>query len=44
VQPALAAGKPSSPIEYAIYDPDSRMLRGFLAGLKEHLAPAAKAG
>lgn len=31
--------RPSSPIEYAIYDPDSRMLRGFLAGLAVHLAP-----
>jgi methylase of polypeptide subunit release factors len=35
--PPWLPGKPSSSIEYAIYDPDSRMLRGFLAGLKEHL-------
>jgi methylase of polypeptide subunit release factors len=35
--PPWLPGKPSSAIEYAIYDPDSRMLRGFLAGLKEHL-------
>jgi len=35
--PPWLPGKPSSAIEYAIYDPDSRMLRGFLAGLKAHL-------
>jgi methylase of polypeptide subunit release factors len=35
--PPWLPGKPSSAIEYAIYDPDSRMLRGFLAGLREHL-------
>lgn len=29
--------RPSSPIENAVYDPDSRMLRGFLAGLGAHL-------
>jgi hypothetical protein len=31
--------RPSSPIEYAVYDPDSQMLKGFLAGLKDHLTP-----
>jgi methylase of polypeptide subunit release factors len=35
--PPWLPGKPSSAIEYAIYDPDSRMLKGFLTGLKEHL-------
>ena len=35
--PPWLPGKPSSAIEYAIYDPDSRMLRGFLAGLAGHL-------
>jgi methylase of polypeptide subunit release factors len=35
--PPWLPGKPSSSIEYAVYDPDSRMLRGFLAGLKDHL-------
>jgi methylase of polypeptide subunit release factors len=35
--PPWLPGKPSSSIEYAMYDPDSRMLRGFLGGLKEHL-------
>jgi methylase of polypeptide subunit release factors len=35
--PPWLPGKPSSSIEHAIYDPDSRMLRAFLAGLAEHL-------
>lgn len=37
--PPWLPARPSSPIEYAIYDPDSQMLRGFLAGLRAHLAP-----
>jgi SAM-dependent methyltransferase len=37
--PPWLPGKPGSAIEHAIYDPDSRMLRGFLAGLAAHLAP-----
>jgi methylase of polypeptide subunit release factors len=35
--PPWLPGRPSSSIEYAIYDPDSRMLKGFLAGLADHL-------
>jgi methylase of polypeptide subunit release factors len=35
--PPWLPARPSSPIESAIYDPDSRMLRGFLNGLAEHL-------
>ena len=35
--PPWLPGKPSSALEQAIYDPDSRMLRGFLAGLAAHL-------
>lgn len=35
--PPWLPGKPSSAIEYAVYDPDSRMLKGFLAGLTDHL-------
>lgn len=35
--PPWLPGRPSSPIEAAIYDPDSRMLRGFLGKLAEHL-------
>jgi hypothetical protein len=30
-------------MEYGIYDPESRMLRGFLGGLREHLAPGGEA-
>ena len=36
--PPWIPARPSSPLEHGIYDPDSRMLRGFLAGLAEHLA------
>jgi methylase of polypeptide subunit release factors len=35
--PPWLPGKPSSSIEYAIYDPDSRMLKSFLNGLPAHL-------
>ena len=37
--PPWLPAQPTSPIEYAVYDPDSAMLKGFLAGLAEHLAP-----
>ena len=37
--PPWVPAKPSSALEYAVYDPDSRMLKGFLAGLLAHLAP-----
>lgn len=37
--PPWIPARPSSAIEYAIYDPDSRMLHGFLNGLAEHLEP-----
>ena len=40
--PPWLPARPSSPIEYAVYDPDSRMLRGFLAGLADHLEPAGE--
>jgi methylase of polypeptide subunit release factors len=40
--PPWLPARPSSAIEHAVYDPDSRMLRGFLAGLKEHLAPGGE--
>lgn len=36
--PPWVPARPSSPIEYAVYDPESQMLRGFLAGLKDHLS------
>ncbi|HYM43208.1 MAG TPA: class I SAM-dependent methyltransferase, partial [Steroidobacteraceae bacterium] len=35
--PPWIPARPSSPMENAIYDPDSRMLRGFLGGLPQHL-------
>jgi SAM-dependent methyltransferase len=37
--PPWLPARPSSPIERAIYDPDSMMLNGFLSQLKEHLLP-----
>lgn len=37
--PPWLPARPSSPIERAIYDPDSMMLKGFLSQLKEHLLP-----
>ncbi|WP_034292739.1 class I SAM-dependent methyltransferase [Herbaspirillum sp. RV1423] len=40
--PPWVPAKPSSPIEYAVYDPDSRMLRGFLDGLGAHLTPGGE--
>lgn len=40
--PPWLPGKPSSSIEHAVYDPDSRMLRGFLRGLAEHLTPGGQ--
>ncbi len=35
--PPWVPARPSSAIEAAVYDPDSRMLKGFLNGLAEHL-------
>ncbi len=40
--PPWLPARPSSPLEYAVYDPDSRMLRGFLTGLGAHLAPGGE--
>ena len=40
--PPWVPARPSSPLENAIFDPESRMLRGFLAGLAAHLAPAGE--
>jgi methylase of polypeptide subunit release factors len=37
--PPWLPARPSSPIERAIYDPESGMLRGFLNGLAAHLEP-----
>ena len=40
--PPWVPARPSSPLEHAVYDPDSRMLRGFLNGLAAHLAPGGE--
>ena len=40
--PPWVPARPSSPLEHAVYDPDSRMLRGFLDGLAAHLAPGGE--
>jgi SAM-dependent methyltransferase len=40
--PPWVPARPSSPLENAIFDPDSRMLRGFLDGLTAHLEPAGE--
>ncbi|MDB5945631.1 MAG: methyltransferase small domain protein [Ramlibacter sp.] len=40
--PPWLPGRPSAPIEHAVYDEGSRMLRGFLAGLAAHLSPAGE--
>jgi methylase of polypeptide subunit release factors len=37
--PPWLPARPSSPLERAVYDPDSQMLRGFLSGLAAHLEP-----
>ena len=37
--PPWVPAQPNSALDEAIYDPDSRMLRGFLAGLAAHLTP-----
>jgi SAM-dependent methyltransferase len=37
--PPWVPARPSSPIEHAVYDEGSRMLRGFLSGLSAHLTP-----
>ncbi|WP_228980380.1 methyltransferase [Paraburkholderia gardini] len=37
--PPWVPARPASPVEYAVFDPDSRMLLGFLNGLAAHLSP-----
>jgi len=41
--PPWLPARPSSPLEHGIYDPSSRMLSGFLAGLPAHLEAGAEA-
>lgn len=40
--PPWLPARPSSPLEHAVYDPDSQMLKGFLVGLKDHLLPGGE--
>jgi SAM-dependent methyltransferase len=40
--PPWVPARPSSPLEHGIYDPDSRMLKGFLQGLAAHLEPGGE--
>ncbi|HJV83921.1 MAG TPA: class I SAM-dependent methyltransferase [Noviherbaspirillum sp.] len=40
--PPWVPARPSSPVEFAVFDPDSRMLRGFLDGLAAHLEPGGE--
>ncbi|RZU02473.1 methyltransferase [Rivibacter subsaxonicus] len=40
--PPWLPARPSSPIEHAIYDHESRMLRGYLDGLAAHLTPGGE--
>jgi len=41
--PPWLPARPASPLEHAIYDEGSQMLRGFLTGLADHLAPGGEA-
>ena len=40
--PPWLPARPATPLEHAVYDPDSRMLRGFLQGLAAHLEPGGE--
>jgi methylase of polypeptide subunit release factors len=40
--PPWVPAQPNSALDEAIFDPDSRMLRGFLAGLAAHLTPGGE--
>lgn len=40
--PPWLPARANSPLEHAIYDPDSRMLTGFLNGLTAHLEPGGE--
>ncbi len=41
--PPWLPGTPGSTLERGVYDPSSQMLRGYLSGLKTHLAPKGEA-
>ena len=40
--PPWVPARANAPIEHAIYDPGSRMLRGFVSGLTAHLSPGGE--
>jgi SAM-dependent methyltransferase len=40
--PPWVPARPSSPLEHGIFDPESRMLLGFLRGLAAHLEPGGE--
>jgi SAM-dependent methyltransferase len=40
--PPWVPARPSAPLEHAVYDPDSRMLLGFLNRLPAHLVPGGE--
>jgi SAM-dependent methyltransferase len=40
--PPWIPARPTSPLEHGIYDPESRMLRGFLGALPAHLEPGGE--
>jgi SAM-dependent methyltransferase len=40
--PPWIPARPASPLEHAVYDPDGRMLQGFLDGLAAHLVPGGE--
>ncbi|MFC0039447.1 methyltransferase [Actinomadura rayongensis] len=40
--PPWLPGKPASPLEHAVYDPEGRMLQAFLTGLTAHLEPGGE--
>jgi methylase of polypeptide subunit release factors len=40
--PPWVPARPASPIEHAVFDPESRMLRAFLAGLADRLVPGGE--
>ncbi|CAM5309722.1 methyltransferase [Streptomyces griseomycini] len=40
--PPWLPARPTGPVEQGVYDPDSSMLRSFLAGLSDHLRPGGE--
>ncbi|MGW3498639.1 methyltransferase [Streptomyces sp. NPDC001020] len=40
--PPWLPGRARTPLEHAVYDPGSRMLRGFIEGLSAHLTPGGE--